>query len=127
MDAARLFLVVVMAYKENQFRDFGLPRGTRTGNPQRRKGLDYLRSLRARGGLHHQEWGTVMLSIPELDFYVITKRYPDMLSPDMEIANKAMDKFLRSPESAPYRVRDTDKPGVIRQSSIVMPRDLKNG
>lgn len=111
----------------NQFRKFGLPRGPKTGNAQRRKGLDYLRSLRAGGGLGHQEWASVMLSIPELDFYVITNRYPDMLSPDPEISNKAFDKFLRSPESAPYRVRDTDKPGVNRTSSIIVPKDIRNG
>lgn len=112
---------------EHQFKQFGLPRGPRTGNQRRKRGLNYLQDLRRRGGLGHQEWASVMLSIPELDFYVLTKRYPDLISPDQQIANKAMDKFLRSPESAPYRVRDTDKPNVIRQSSIIMPKDLKNG
>jgi hypothetical protein len=59
--------------------------------------------------LGHQPWGSTILQIPELDFYVLVKRYPDLMSADAEISTRAYDKFLRSPESEPYRVRTTDK------------------
>lgn len=94
---------------------------TRNGNVKRRKGLDELRKLRNDGGLGHQDFGSVVLSIPELDFAVLQRRYPDLISRDNETNKRAWLKFLASPESAPYRVRDTDGKGKQRQSSVIVP------
>lgn len=110
-----------MAKKSHQFKQFGLPRGTKQGNQHRKRGLNALQDIRNNGGLGHNEFGSVVLSIPELDFYVLARRFPDLVAPDPETNRKAWDKFLVSPESAPYRTRNTDRKGVIRQSSIVVP------
>jgi hypothetical protein len=78
------------------------------GNTDRKNGLGFLQRLRNRGGAQHQDFGAVELSIPELDFYVITSRYPDLMSPDAEISTKAWNKFIRSSESAIYRTKSTN-------------------
>lgn len=110
----------------HQARAFGMPQGTKKGNAVRKAGLNMLKDLRNGPGLHHQEWGTVMLHIPPMDFQVICARWPDLLSPDHEINTKAWDKFMNSPESEPYRVRSSDgKKGISRQSSIIVPENIK--
>jgi hypothetical protein len=110
-----------MARTLHQYKMFGLPNdGTKRGNADRRAVLEQNKQLRNRANpLGHNEWCSSVLHIPELDFYVIANRYPDMLSPDAEISRKAIDKFLRSSESLPYRVRNTDRPGVIHPSRVV--------
>lgn len=47
--------------------------------------------------------GYMALAIPPLDYAVITRRFPDLVSKDKEISLKAWKKFCRSPESLPYR------------------------
>lgn len=110
-----------MARLPHQFKEHGMPKGSRKGNAQRKAGLNALQDMRNSGGLGHNEFGSVVLSIPELDFYVLSRRYPDLVAPDAETNKKAWDRFLASPESAPYRTRTTDRKGVIRQSSIIVP------
>ena len=51
------------------------------------------------------EWARWALSIPQLDHYYLMKKYPDMASPDKHTREKALAKFMASPESAPYKVR----------------------
>jgi hypothetical protein len=103
-----------MARKFSQFKLFGFPSGTKAGNAARKATLNLNKELRnLTDPLGHMPWGSTILQIPELDFYVLVKRYPELVSPDPEISTKAFDKFLRSSESLPYRVRVTDKPGVL--------------
>jgi hypothetical protein len=40
-----------------------------------------------------------------MDWAVIQRRYPDMVSKDHEIMNRAWARFLNSEESLPYRVK----------------------
>lgn len=54
-----------------------------------------------------------MLSIPELDYYVIIERFPDLKSPDAEIKRKAWIKFANSEVGQLYRVKD--RPTRIRK------------
>ena len=51
------------------------------------------------------EWARWALSIPQLDHYYLCKKYPDLASPDKHTREKALAKFMASPESAPYKVR----------------------
>ena len=51
------------------------------------------------------EWARWALSIPQLDHYYLCKTYPDLASPDKHTREKALAKFMASPESAPYKVR----------------------
>ena len=45
----------------------------------------------------------VELSIPEMDYAVLKIRYPELNSRDATERTKAWQKFIRSPESEPYR------------------------
>jgi hypothetical protein len=99
-----------MARQRSQFKLYGFPSGSKKGNAGRKEVLNLNKELRnLTNPLGHQPWGSTILQIPELDFYVLVKRYPDLMSADAEISTRAYDKFLRSPESEPYRVRTTDK------------------
>ena len=55
--------------------------------------------------LNDLSFGRVALSIPELDHYHLLKKYPDLGSNDREIKQRALAKFMASPESEPYKVR----------------------
>ena len=50
-------------------------------------------------------FGRMMLSFPELDYWHIRKKYPDLFEGPIEDKKRALQKFLRSPESLPYRVQ----------------------
>jgi hypothetical protein len=89
---------------------FGVPEFvSHTGNQMRRAVLETNKQFRnAAEQAPHMDFGSIVLTLPELDFYVLARRYPDLVSPDPEISTKAWDKFLRSSESQPYKVRATD-------------------
>jgi hypothetical protein len=57
------------------------------------------------GALNDLSFGRLAVSVPELDWHQITERNPDLISPDHEIRNRALAKWLASSESAPYKVR----------------------
>lgn len=96
---------------EKQAQQFGIPEfTTRTGNPDRRRILEGVRRIRegidpkpktlgSGGG-----FGGVMLTIPEFDFAVIRRMFPDLASRDHEIRRKAWLRFRNSVFSEPYRV-----------------------
>ena len=52
------------------------------------------------------------LQIPEDHRLVLGLKYPDLNSPDASIHHKAWQKFMRSSESIPYRVRTPSKRGM---------------
>lgn len=110
-----------MARTLSQYRMFGFPNdGTKRGNSDRRGVLEQNKRLRNRANpLGHQPWGSSVLHIPELDFYVLARRHPELMSPDAEINKKAWDKFLASSESEPYRIRQTDKKGVLHPNKVI--------
>lgn len=58
-------------------------------------------------------WGRTELCIPELDYYLLTARYPDLVSPDAEIQRKAWIAFLATSQSEIYKVNRPFVPGVI--------------
>jgi hypothetical protein len=49
------------------------------------------------------------LRIPELDYAIITRRFPDLMSPDHEIKRRAWVKFAQSSLADPYRVTDRSR------------------
>lgn len=88
------------------------PNRRRGPNPQRARGLAALERMRQSDGKPiklqgelngDKDWGYVGLCIPELDYYVLLTRNPDLKSKDKETRNKAWRKFMDSPESLPYR------------------------
>lgn len=93
------------------------PNRRRGPNPQRAAGLAALQRMRetdgrpqklalgpeARREFGEADWGYVGLCIPELDYAVLTRTNPDLISKDHETRNRAWQKFMNSPESLPYR------------------------
>jgi hypothetical protein len=49
------------------------------------------------------DFGAHLLTIPELDYYVLIHRFPDLQSLDAEIKTRAWKKFARDAASLPYR------------------------
>ena len=84
---------------------FGFPAGPSTGNPGRSRLLNYLSDMRSgrAPAARKLEWGAALLTIPELDYYVLLQRFPDLASRDAEIKTRAWKKFARDPASLPYR------------------------
>lgn len=69
--------------------------------------LDFNAELRKnKGALRHLSFAGLELNIPEIDFYVLLKKYPDLGCPDAEIKTKAWRKFIGTSESDKFRVRD---------------------
>jgi len=67
------------------------------------------RNKRLQSGNHEHardlNWGRLALSIPELDYWHLRKKYPDMFEGDRETKQRALARFMASPESIPYRVK----------------------
>lgn len=88
------------------FHLFGLPAGPSTGNRGRASHLDRLQRIRE-GTLPKPktpDFAGLELSIPELDYYCLLERFPDLKAPDNATKLAAWKKFIRSPLSEPYRI-----------------------
>lgn len=83
---------------------FGVPGGPAQGNPERRQILEQAHQLRVDGIRPGTPWAGSELMIPELDYYVLVRRFPDLSSPDSEIRLKAWKRFLATSAADPYRV-----------------------
>jgi hypothetical protein len=105
-----------MAKAASQFVQFGLPAGPAVGNPDRRAHLEFVRDLRegTRPRPQNAGFGAVALSIPELDYYILLARFPELGCKDPETRTRAWGKFIRSPLSEPYRVRRNDGKRIAR-------------
>ena len=57
------------------------------------------------GAQQDLSFGRQVLAIPVLDDYLLKKKYPDLNSPDKQIREIALARFMASSESAPYKVR----------------------
>jgi hypothetical protein len=93
----------------DQFKRFGLPAGSARGNPGRAAHLRRIQHIREGTGGHEKPrdntaLGQMVLSIPELDYYVLIRRFPDLESPDGEIRKAAWLKFIKDDASLPYRI-----------------------
>ena len=69
-------------------------------NSEVRKNPNALRSL---------EWGALALNIPELHYWRLVKKYPDLKSVHGPTKTAAWKKFLNSSESDPYRYHDRNR------------------
>ena len=57
------------------------------------------------GAIQDLSFGRMELSIPELDYWHIRKKWPGMFDGDIETRKAQLQRFMASPESAPYKVR----------------------
>lgn len=65
-------------------------------NQEVRRNPDALRNLSFAG---------LELRIPEIAYYALRKKYPELNSPDAEIRTKAWRRFLATSEADEYRMR----------------------
>jgi len=64
-------------------------------------------SMRKAGGARDTEGlGRLALSIPPGHYMALIRANPDLNSPDAKVQTAAWRRFIASPESLPYRVRD---------------------
>ena len=78
----------------------------RQTQPNRELLLERNAKLRREGGLADLTFAGLELRIPEIDYYQLRKKYPDLNAPDGEIRTKAWRRFAASSEADPYRIRD---------------------
>ncbi len=71
----------------------------------RKARLENNQRLRNEQAVRDLSWARWTVSIPTLDWHYLTRKYPDLISPDKEIRDRARAKWLASSESAPYKVR----------------------
>jgi hypothetical protein len=69
--------------------------------------LDTVARVRAAGGVADREGlGRWALSISFEDWIRLREKYPELASNDPKIKSRAYLRFMRSPESIPFRVRE---------------------
>jgi len=69
--------------------------------------LDTIKLVRQAGGVDDREGlGRFALSIPFEDWLRLREKYPELASSDPKIKSRAYLRFMRLPESEPYRVRE---------------------
>ena len=71
--------------------------------PTRKAVLEGIRQRRNEGVMIDAPFGRCMLTIPQLDYQRLMKAYPALNSHDTHEQTKAWKRFLRAPESEPYR------------------------
>jgi len=96
----------------HQARAFGVPKGDSKPNAFRQRVLSFLQDRRRSGAKpatvgDGETWGYMPYAIPELDYYILIHRFPELASKDRETHTRAWNKFFASPLSAPYRTDDS--------------------
>jgi hypothetical protein len=77
---------------------------TRTTAPQSRAILEQNKLLRNEGLVKNKDELHFELSIPEFDYHMLCRKYPDLACGDPDTEDMAWRKFLRSSEAKPYKV-----------------------
>ena len=78
----------------------------RQTQPNERALLERNAKLRREGGLADLTFAGDQMRIPEIAYYALQKKYPDLASPDGQTRTKAWKKFYASSEADPYRTHD---------------------
>ncbi len=71
--------------------------------PSRNAVLEATKQRRNEGVMQDAPFGRCELTIPQLDYQRLIRAYPALNSHDTVEQTKAWKRFLRSPESEPYR------------------------
>lgn len=71
--------------------------------PSRTAELERIKQRRNAGVMIDAPFGRCMLTIPQLDYQRLMRAYPALNSFDTVEQTKAWKRFLRSPESEPFR------------------------
>lgn len=57
------------------------------------------------GAINDLSFGRLAISMPELDYWQLVKRKPELQAPDKQTRDAAWAKWMASAESAPYKVQ----------------------
>jgi hypothetical protein len=69
--------------------------------------LDTVQRVRLSGGVDdRQGLGRWALSIPFEDWIALREKFPELASNDPKIKSRAYLRFMRSPESLPFKMRE---------------------
>lgn len=79
--------------------------------PARQPALEAVKTIRESGAMapsrqRESTLGEWAASIPKSDWWNLVACNPDLNAPDPEIQTRAIEKLLRSPEGAIYRMRE---------------------
>ncbi len=89
----------------SQYKKHGFPE-TRGPNRQRRNFLNFLDRVRIEDTARVLDFMAPMASIPALDWAVLKRRFPELVSRDPQIQKHAWDVFMAHPASEPYRTKE---------------------
>ena len=67
--------------------------------------LERNKRIRIEQPLKKLDWMRQEFSFPELDYWRLRKKYPDLFEGAIEDRKRALSKFLKSPESEAYRLK----------------------
>ena len=87
---------------DHQYKKFGFPE-VRGPNAARVYHLDFMQRLRNEKIAKPREFMQPMCCIPPLDWAVLKRRFPELISPDAQIKTNAWRVFMAHPVSEPYR------------------------
>ena len=90
----------------SQFKEHGFPE-KRGPNRERHNHLEFINRVRVEDVAKPREFMQPMCSIPPLDWAVLKRRFPELMSPDAQIKQQAWRVFLLHPASEPYRIKET--------------------
>lgn len=94
--------LVVGASMASQFKEHGFPE-VRGPNAARHSDLEFLNRVRIEKTATPREFMQPMMCFPPLDWAVIKRRFPELISRDPQIQRQAWTIFAAHPASEPYR------------------------
>ena len=71
--------------------------------------LEENQRIRIEEPLKHLGWGSWVLCVPELHWWRLKKKYPDLNAPHGPTRTKAWLKLMASPEGDQYRVKERNR------------------
>lgn len=74
--------------------------------PERAALLEIVADTRREPVADREGLGRWALSVPYEDWLILKRKYPDLGARDGQIRTRAWQRFIQSPESYPYRMRD---------------------
>ena len=89
----------------NQHKEFGFPEA-RGPNRERHKHLEFMQRVRIEETPRDLEFMHPIMCFPPLDWAVIKRRFPELISHDPQIQRQAWAVFAAHPASEPYRAKE---------------------
>lgn len=95
--------------------------------PGRRSILEQVEKIRTEKVAQSFNWGRVELEIPELDYWMLVRKNPELISADGETKTRAWKKFIANPDNRKYRVRGTGRYDNRSWGGVTWPENPAGG